>query len=432
MQKAQTRGGDRGRTVPSTYFQAVLPDLLDVHRCTRSGPQLGQVSLQKLLELSRELNSVGSVRCRGGSDAGAGSCNKHAHGVESAGFTMHTRVRASRFQKTLQDVSIARGNDLLDRLSCQTDSRMALPACNSALQTAPANLRLQTPSFTTTPSFQQTRLIQGTNHAAEPAQQRSCKLHRSPSRPTSVSSERIGSVTATGLLAHHRKLLMSADPSSPALGKDCPSGSGGTPPLSARRDDMIDLSRTHSMQQVQIASSLLHNAETAPPQSSLQLAQLQLTAALSQSSMLTSATLHKHDAAELPSKQESSAPSQVSDAELGPEASDSSSFFTDTADNGQTPWFLLGLGSSGLDFDDCLSVGTSQGIADGSSSIEDTDAAEGTSLRADSSSNGTLSSSAIHAALHARGVSKGCPSLTCVCFGQNGREQLHRAKQVLG
>ena len=406
--------------MPSTHLQAVLPDLLGVHLRTRSGPQLGQVSLQKLLEMSKELNSVGSVRYRGRSDAAAGSCSKYTDVGSSAGFATHTRLPTSRSQqipRTLQGLSIAPGKHLLDRLSCQTASRQPLLAFNSALQTAPANLRLQTPSSTTTtPSFQQTRLIQGTNYATEPAQQRSCKLHRSPSaRPTSVSSERNlpdGSATAAGLLAHHRKRLMSADPSSPALYKGCHSGNGGNQgnlSLSACMDSVTDLSHTHSMQQVQIASKLLDDAESVPPQSSLQLMQLQPTASLSQSSTLTSATLHKHDAAELPSKQESYAPSHVSDAELGSEDSDSSSFFTDTADSGPTPC-LLGLGLSGLDHDDCLSVGTSQGITDGSLSIHgDADTAEGASLRADRSSNGKTSCSATLAALHARSVSRGCP-----------------------
>ena len=391
MQKTQTRGDDRGYTVPSTHFQADFPDLLDVHLRPRSGPQLGQVNLHKLLELSRELNSVGSVRCRGRSDAAAGSCSKYTDRS-----VMHTHIPASRsqqIQRTLQDLSEAPGKHLLDRLSCQTAPRKPLPACNSAMQTASVNLRSQSPLATRTQISQQGRRVQGISGTTEPARQRSCKLHRSPSmRPTSVSSERIlsdGSATAAGLVAHHRKRLMSADSSSLALCSARPSGNEDNPPLSARRKHAVDLSDTHGMQQVQPASSSLHNTEFAPPMHSLQHAQLQPTSALSHSSMLTSATLHKHEAAELPSKQESNIPSHVSGAELGSEDSDSSSFFTDTADSGQTPSLLPGLSSSGLEFDDCLSVGTSQGITDASSSVGDADTADRTTLQADSSSTGT-------------------------------------------
>ena len=396
MQKAQTRGGDRGYTVPSTHFQAAFPDLSDVNLRSRSGAQLGQASLHKLLELSRESNSVGLVRCRGRSDAATGSCSKHADSI-----TMHTHSRASRsqqIQRSLQDLSIAPGKQLLDRLLCQTAPRKPLPACNSAMQTAPANLCSQSPSATKNPLLQQGRHIQGTNGLSEPAQQRSCKIHRSPLRPTSVISERIlsdGSANAADLLAHHRKRLMSADSSSLALGNACPSGSGGNSPLSARRKCKTNLSHTDSMQQVQAASSWRHSTEPAPLMQSRQLVQLQTTAALSQSSMLTSATLHKHDAAELPFKQESNAPSDVVNAEMGSEDSDSSSFFTDTADSRLSPCFLPNLSSSGLDCDDCLSVGTSQGITDGSSSMGDADTADRTTLKADALNMGMFSSSAL-------------------------------------
>ena len=395
MQKAQTRGGDRGYTVPSTHFQAAFPDLLDVHLRPRSGPQLGQVSLHKLLELSRELNSGAAVRCRGRSDAAAGLCSKYADSV-----TMLSHVPAShsqQIQTTLQDLSIAPGKHLMNRLSCQPVPRKPLPACKSAMQTAPLNLRSQSSLATRTQHLQQGRRIQGIT--TEPAQQRSCKIHRSPlMRSTSVISERIlsdESATAADLLAHHRKRLAPADPSSLALCSGCPSGSEDNPPLSARRKYAIDLSHPHGMQQVQAASSLLHNIEAAPPVQSLQLVQLQSTAALSNSSMLTSATLHKHDAAELPCKQESNIPSHVSDAELGSEDSDSGSFFTDTADSRQIPSCLPKFSSSGLDFDDCLSVGTSQGITDASSTMGDADTADRTTLKADASSKGILSSSAM-------------------------------------
>ena len=387
MQKAQTRGGDRGYTVPSTQFEAAFPDPVDVHLRVRSGPQLGQASLHKLLELSRELNSADFVRCRGGSNASDGSCSEHADRT-----TMRTHVPASRqTQRTLRDLSVAPGNYLLDRLSCQTAPRKPLPAGNSAMQTGSANMRSSSPLATRSQVLQQGWRIQSTSGMSEPALQSSCKIHRSMLRPTSVSSERIlsdGSATAAGLLAHHRKRLMSADPASLAIGNGCPNGSGGKSPLSARRKCAIDLSHTRSMQQVQATSSS-HRTESAPPVQSLQLVQLQPTAAFSQSSALTSATLHKHDAAEIPSKRESNSPSHVSDAGLGSEDSDSSTFFTDTADSGLTPCFLPSLG-----FDDCVSVSTSQGITDGSSSMGDADTADSTTLKTDASSTGTLSSHA--------------------------------------
>ena len=423
MQKAQTRGGDREYTVPSTHFQTAFSELSDVHLQRRSGPQLGQLSLHKLLKLSRELNSVGSERCRRTSDAAAGPCNKRVDGAKFAGLAMHTHVppyRTQQIQRTQQDLSVAPGKHKLDRLSCQSALAQPLPACLPTMQTASANVRLQTPLATGTEAFQQARCIQVTSHATEPVQKRSCKLHRSPSmRPTSVGSEHIlskGSATAAVLLAHHCKRLMSADPSSPPLCSGHPSDKGGNPPLPSCRDTFIHLPQTHSMQPVQTACNSFHNTTPPPPVRSLQPVQLPSTAPHSESNqlLLTAARLHKHDAAELPSKQESDVPSHVSDEDLGLDNSASSSFFTDTADSAQISCFLPDLVSSGLDRDDCLSISTSQGITDGSSSMGDVDAAEGSSLRADTSNRGRASSLAEWLS-HASGVAEGCPAPT-FCF----------------
>lgn len=146
------------------------------------------------------------------------------------------------------------------------------------------------------------------------------------------------------------------------------------------------------MQQVQTAPSAMHHKDPTPSGHSLQLVQLRPTAgAPVHPSILTSATLHRHDTAELPSSPQGNAPSHASGAEPGSEDSESSGCCTDTADSGQPPSFCPGFGLSSLDFDDCLSVGTSQGITDGSSSLGEADMAEGTSFTADDSSKGRLS-----------------------------------------
>lgn len=399
MQKVQAQGGNRGHTVPSTHFQAAFPELSDVHAHRHSGPQIGQLSLHKLLELSRELNSANTVRYRGTSVADAEGRNRSIDAFTPPGHALYARAsRSQQIQRTRQDLSVTPGKHILDRLAPQTVSVQPLPACASAMQTAPVHVPSQAPSASSTQLFQQARCIPRTINTAEPAQQHSCKLYRSPSmRPSSVRSARIlsdGSATAAVLLAHHRRRLMSADPSSPAPCKGPPSSRGGIPPLSARRGSATKLLRADSMQQVQTAPSALHHKAPTPSGRSLQLVHLRPTAAApSHSSKLTSATLHRHDTAELPSSPQGNARSHAPEAELGLEDSESSSCFTDTADSGQTPSFCPGCGPSGLDLDDCLSVGTSQGITDGSSSLEETDMAEGTPLRADNPSKGSLSSS---------------------------------------
>lgn len=422
MQKIQAQGGNRGHTVPSTHFQTAFPELSDVHAHRHSRPQIGQLSLLKLFEMSRELNSASTVRCRGTSDAAAESRNKFNDAVTPAGHAMYAPAsRSQQIHRTRQQLSVTPGKHILDRLAPQGVSVQPLPACASAMQKAPAHLRSQTPSASSHQLFQQARCIPCTINTAEPAQPHSCKLYRSPSmRPSSVSSARIlsdGSSTAAVLLAHHRRRLVSADPSSPAPCKGPPSSRGGAPPLSARRGNTTTLPRAHSMQQVQTARSALHHEGPTPSVQSLQLVQLWPTAAVapSHSSMLTSATLHRHDTAELPSSPQGNAPSHASGAEPGSEDSESSSCCTDTADSGQMPSFLPEFGPSGIDCDDCLSVGTSQGITDGSSSLGEADAAEGTSLRADNPSKGNLSCSADLTAGHVRSPgSSGFSNLTCV------------------
>lgn len=111
----------------------------------------------------------------------------------------------------------------------------------------------------------------------------------------------------------------------------------------------------------------------------LQSVQLQPSATPSQPSiMLTSATLHTHDASEQTPKPEGGDPSHGSDEEMGSEDSASDTFFTDTPGTRTRGCFSPGLGCFGVDGDDCLSVGTSQAITDGSSSMGDADAAEET------------------------------------------------------
>ncbi|KAL3156185.1 Tubulin polyglutamylase ttll5 [Trebouxia sp. C0010 RCD-2024] len=135
-----------------------------------------------------------------------------------------------------------------------------------------------------------------------------------------------------------------------------------------------------SAQPVQRTSSALQT--TAPAlevPAKLQPVQLQPSATPSQPSMmLTSATLHKHDASEQTPRPEARDPSHASDEEMGSEDSVSDTFFTDTRGTRPRGCFSPSLGCFGVDGDDCLSVGTSQAITDGSSSMGDAEAAAGT------------------------------------------------------
>lgn len=376
MQKAQTRDGnqllDEEKPLPNTHFPAAFPELLNV----RQRRQTGQLNFYKLLELSRELHTSSAVRC------GRQSSGSYKHSVDGAchaGPAVHPRLlgssRSQQVHRNLQD--LCKAKHVSDKLSCQAACVQPLPACPLATQTA-----LATASASRQERGQPARHTEMLSRTTEPAPKRSCRLHTAPSMTTtSVTAERstaYKSATLTVLPAQHPKRFPAADP--------CSAGHCTGHPRSIAKlplqctDTVMHPFQSGSAQPVQRTSSALQT--TAPAlevPAKLQPVQLQPSATPSQPSMmLTSATLHKHDASEQTPRPEARDPSHASDEEMGSEDSVSDTFFTDTRGTRPRGCFSPSLGCFGVDGDDCLSVGTSQAITDGSSSMGDAEAAAGT------------------------------------------------------
>lgn len=367
MQKAQTRGGnkllDRDCTVPSTHFPASFPESSNAHQHHHSGSQL-RLSFYKLLELSRDLNSSSPLHGRKSQSAGN---RKHSvNGGDSAGHGDHTHLPPSRSQRIQRDLQDLSGKHVLDRLSSQTAYVQPLSAWPATVQTAHTNSPLHTVSATRVQQAIGTHVL---SRISGPAQKRTCRLHTAPSiRSNPVTSERIQanrSVMPAVLPAQHCKRLSSADPSTAVLHP-----SSIAKPLLQCRESVIDPPQTGNVQPLQTACTALNTTPPAPAVGSLQPVQLSPTPS-QPSWMLTSAMLHKHDASEPTPKQQSRVPSHVSDDELGSESSSGSAFFTDTAEERQSGCRLPGVAPSGVDCEDCMSIGTSQAITDGSSSVGD-------------------------------------------------------------
>ena len=390
MQKTQAQGTyvedqppDRMQALPTVLFPTAFPKWLDA-RCGRhAGGQLGQLSLQKLLELSSQLNDKGSMRLVRKQQSGI--CGENVVKKQTIGLYVTGTSTASRLQegqRSLQYPVAAPVKDVSGTPSRPKTSLQPLQAFQPIRQTVSADIALLKPP---TVRKDPCKPSQHSNCTAEPAQQHTCKLHRSSSRvsyPAAAESTMPArSGTASGLLAQHHKRLASASQ---------PDASLATDQLSGRRNPLFrdavasDLYQSYSKQQGSSACSSHNSTDAMQPSSSLQLLQSEpISVPSTLSAVLTTTVLHEHNAVELPAKQVGKEKEvlfyESNDEQTGSETSDSSSF-TDAGDIGQIGGCLPDLSSSGTDCDDCISVGTSQAITDGSSSTGDADLTEATGI----------------------------------------------------
>ena len=398
MQKTQAQGTciedqprDRAQALQSVLFPIAFPDQFNARCGWHAGAQLGQLSLQKLLELSSQLNDEGSMRLVRKHQRGCGGESLVQSQTTSLSVTGNsTASRVQEEQRSLQDPLEAPVKDVLGRLSHRKTYLQDLQAFQPTRQTVPAGIALLKPPTIRKESLKQTQPSQRSNFTAEPAQRQICKLHRSTSRAAayraaaeSTTSARSG--TASDLLAQHRTRLASASQlGTPIVAAQL---SGRRNPLFSSSTDAVasDLACDQSTQQGSSACSSASSADTTQSVSSMQLVQPEPSLKSSLlNALLTSSVLHEHNTAELPMKQDNKEREALSydsgNEQAQSEDSDSGSFFTDAADVGQAAGYLPDLSSSGTECDDCISVGTSQAITNGSSSMGDADLTEATAM----------------------------------------------------
>ena len=288
MQNTQAQGTyvgdqppDRTQTLPSVLFPNTFPDRLDAHCGRHAGGQLGQLSLQKLLELSSHLNDKGSMRLVRKQQSG--SCGESVVKVQTIGLSVTGNSTASQLQegqRSLQPPVAAPVKDVLRRLSHPKTSSQPLQAFQLTRQTASADIALLKPPTVRKDTFKQTQPLQHSNFTAEPAQQHTCKWHISSSRvlyPGAAESTTLArSGTAFGPLAHRKRLASASQPDA-SLAADQFSGRRN-PVFSSSKDAVASgLPQSYRKQQESSACSSHSSTDATQPSSSLQLVQSEPT-----------------------------------------------------------------------------------------------------------------------------------------------------------
>jgi hypothetical protein len=363
-----------------SHFPFAFQTPIDEAHSRNAASQLGQLNLQKLLEVSAGSRAKDAVSDTRRTDVW--SCKA----AVTRSNAVDLAVRGSRpVSRSQHGLSTKESWDL--RASCDAVVLATLTARKRA-----ADLRL--PRSTSTafgPAVRQNSSVLGSNAypranqratAHQASAQSSCNLHTYPHRPPTspiAKSQLRPPATAAVLLKNHRQRLSSdslALPSDVRTSEQLPKQSLGFGQTTAKAPIKADLDLTSAAlyrqhQLGQVLQPVQPSLPVAKPTTGYLLPKCPMPVqpellSLSASTALTALPLdmNKHESMQ----QQSVASGCESDDDQASDCSSSSSSYGDSAHDACLPTSLLG-----QDMDDCFSVDTSQALTDASSSIGDTE-----------------------------------------------------------